>query len=43
MNGEMFLAWVDQGLAPVLRAGELVPIRSAPETVGAQWAVRRMT
>ena len=24
MNGEMFLAWVEQGLAPVLRAGELV-------------------
>ena len=24
MNGEMFLAWVQQGLAPVLRAGELV-------------------
>jgi len=24
MNGEMFLAWVEQGLAPVLRVGELV-------------------
>jgi transposase len=24
MNGEMFLAWVEQGLAPILRAGELV-------------------
>ena len=24
MNGEMFLAWVQQGLVPVLRAGELV-------------------
>jgi transposase len=24
MNGEMFLAWVEQGLAPVLRTGELV-------------------
>jgi transposase len=24
MNGEMFLAWVKQGRAPVLRAGELV-------------------
>jgi len=24
MNGEMFLAWVQQGLAPTLRAGELV-------------------
>jgi transposase len=24
MNGEMFWAWVEQGLAPVLRAGELV-------------------
>ena len=24
MNGEMFLAWVEQGLAPLLRAGELV-------------------
>ena len=24
MNGEMFLAWVEQGLAPTLRAGELV-------------------
>ena len=24
MNGEMFLAWVEQGLAPVLRMGELV-------------------
>ncbi len=24
MNGEMFLAWVEQGLAPTLRAGDLV-------------------
>jgi transposase len=24
MNGEMFLAWVQQGLAPTLRAGEVV-------------------
>jgi transposase len=24
MNGEMFLAWVEQGLAPHLRAGEVV-------------------
>jgi len=24
MNGEMFLAWVKQGLAPTLRAGDLV-------------------
>jgi len=24
MNGEMFLAWVEQGLAPTLRAGEVV-------------------
>jgi transposase len=24
MNGEMFLAWVEQGLAPVLQVGELV-------------------
>jgi len=24
MNGEMFLAWIQQGLAPTLRAGELV-------------------
>jgi transposase len=24
MNGEMFSAWVEQGLAPGLRAGELV-------------------
>ena len=24
MNGEMFLAWVEQGLAPRLRAGEVV-------------------
>jgi transposase len=24
MNGEMFLAWVEQGLAPALRAGEVV-------------------
>ena len=24
MNGEMFLAWVEQGLAPLLRPGELV-------------------
>ncbi len=24
MNGEMFLAWVQQGLGPVLRAGDLV-------------------
>ena len=24
MNGEMFLAWVEQGLAPALRAGDLV-------------------
>jgi transposase len=24
MNGEMFLAWVRQGLAPTLRAGDLV-------------------
>ena len=23
-NGEMFLAWVEQGLAPILRAGEVV-------------------
>ena len=24
MNGEMFLAWVEQGLAPTLRTGDLV-------------------
>ena len=24
MNGEMFLAWVEQGLAPTLRTGEVV-------------------
>ena len=24
MNGELFLAWVEQGLAPALRAGDLV-------------------
>jgi len=24
MNGAMFLAWVEQGLAPLLRAGEVV-------------------
>lgn len=24
MNGEMFLAWVEQGLAPMLRTGEIV-------------------
>ena len=24
MNGEMFLAWVEQGLAPTLRAGDVV-------------------
>jgi hypothetical protein len=35
MNGEMFLAWVEQGLAPVLRAGELV-IREAPACLAPQ-------
>jgi transposase len=24
MNGEMFLAWVRQGLAPTLRSGDVV-------------------
>jgi hypothetical protein len=48
MNGEMFLAWVQQGLAPALRTGEVVildnlathkirGVREALEAVGARW------
>ena len=47
MNGEMFLAWVKQGLAPVLKKGDLVildnlathkvqGVREALEEVGAR-------
>jgi transposase len=48
MNGEMFLAWVQQGLAPARRPGEVVildnlathkirGVREALEAVGARW------
>jgi transposase len=46
MNGEMFLAWVAQGLAPTLRTGDLVimdnlathKIRGVREAIQAQGA-----
>ena len=46
MNGEMFLAWVKQGLAPTLRAGDLVildnlathKIRGVRETIQSRGA-----
>jgi len=36
MDGEMFLAWVRQGLKPTLQPNDLVGVREAIESVGAR-------
>ena len=38
MNGEMFLAWVQQGLAPTLRAGDLVILDNLARTKSGECA-----